>query len=111
MLRFVRYAILLLVGLALVVAWTAVGWDGSERPGVPAIELSPRERDGGQPPRWTDAERPERGETRAASIDPGGGAAQGPAAQPAPAGDDDAEDRDEEAGDADDGDDGDDGDD
>jgi hypothetical protein len=111
MIGFVRYAILLLAGLALVVAWTSLDWDGPKRPGVPAIELSSRERDGGERPRRTGAGRSERRETRGASTDPGEGAAPAPAPQPVPAGDDDAEDLDDEAGDADDGDDGDDGDD
>ncbi|MGH3032591.1 MAG: hypothetical protein ACRDNE_17855 [Gaiellaceae bacterium] len=106
MIGFVRYAILLLAGLALIVAWTSVDWDGPERPGVPAIELSPRERDGGQRPRRTDAGRSERHETRGASTDPGGGAAPAPAPQPAPAGDDDEPDDAEEPEDGDDGDDG-----
>jgi hypothetical protein len=88
MIRFVRYAVLLLAGLALVVAWTAVDWDGPERPGVPAIELSPPEREGRQRPRRTDAERSEGRETRRAT-DPGAGAAPAPAPQPAPAGEDD----------------------
>jgi hypothetical protein len=111
MIRFVRYAVLLLAGLALVVAWTSVDWGGPERPRVPAIELSPREEGRGRRPGRTDAGRSERREARGASTDPGEGAATAPAPQPAPAGDDDAEDLDGEAGDADDGDDGDDGDD
>jgi hypothetical protein len=106
MIRFVRDAILLLAGLALAVAWTAVDLDGLERPRVPAIELPPREQDRGQRPGRTDAGRSER---RGASTDPGEGAATAPALQPAPA-DDDAEDLDDEADDAEDGDDGDDGD-
>ncbi len=111
MIRLVRYAILLLASLALIVAWTWVDRDGSERPGVPAIELSPGERDGGQRPRRTEAGRSERRQAAEAPTDPGGGAAPGPAPQPALEGDDDAEDRDDEADDADRGDDGDDGDD
>jgi hypothetical protein len=111
MIRFVRYVVLLLAALALVVAWTSVDWDGPDSPRVPALELSPRERDGGQRPRRMNAGGRERRETRRASPDPGERAAPAPAPQPAPAGDDDAEDLDEEAGDADDGDDGDDGDD
>ena len=95
MIRFVRYAVLLLAGLALVVAWTAVDWGGSERTRVPAIELTPRERDGRQQPRRTGARRAERRETRSSP--------------PVPAGDDDEPDDDEVEGDErDDGDDGDD---
>jgi hypothetical protein len=108
MIGFVRYAILLLAGLALVVAWTSVDWDGQERPGVPAIELSPREQDGGQRPRRTDAGRSERRESGEAPADPGVGAAPAPAPGPTPAGDDEPEDP-EEPEDGDDGNDGDDG--
>lgn len=107
MIGFVRYAVLLLAGLALVVAWTSVDWDGTERPGVPAIELSPRERDGGQRPTRTDAAEGGRREDREASTDPGGGAAPAPAPGPTPAGDDALDDA-EEPEDGDDGGDGDD---
>jgi hypothetical protein len=109
MIRFVRYAVLLLAGLALVVVWTAFNWDGPDRPRVPAIELSPREREGGRQPRRTDARRSERRETSGSPADPGEGAAPAPAPPPAPAGDDDEPEGDEgDAGDRDDGDDGDD---
>lgn len=110
MIRFVRYAILLLAGLALVVAWTAVSWGGPDRPEVPAIELSPQERGGGQEPRRRDARRSETRETRT-STDAGEGAAPAPVPPPVPAGDDDEPDDDTEGpDDRDDGDDGGDGD-
>lgn len=102
MIGFVRYAILLLAGLALVVAWTLVDSDGQERPGVPAIELSPREQDGGQRPRRTDAGRSERRESGEAPADPAGGAAPAPPPPPTPAGDEEVDDA-EEREDGDDG--------
>ena len=105
MIRFVRYAILLLAGLALIIAWTSVDWDRPERPAVPAIELSPRDRTGAQRPSRTDAEGVERREARETTTSAGEGAAPAPPPQPAPAGDDEPDDADE----AEDGDDGDDG--
>ena len=109
MIRFVRYAVLLLAGLALVFAWTAFNWDGPNRPRVPAIELSPRERDGGGQPRRTGAQRSGGRDAGGSPTDPGEGATPAPPPPPAPAGDDDESESDE--GDADDRDDGDDGDD
>jgi hypothetical protein len=107
MIRFVRYAILLLAGLALIVAWTSVDSDGRERPAVPAIEPSPGERTGAQRTSRTDGEGAEGREARETTTSAGEGAAPAPAPQPAPAGDDELDD----AGEAEDGDDGDDGDD